>query len=80
MWRDHAAFEVTQLARFCTDLCDRLAQHHSAAAHSLVDRLPVDWVAVDTAAVVSVAEETGPASPPTMPVTCGWRGNSARIL
>ena len=29
------------------------------AAHALVDRLPVDLVAVDSAAVVGVAEETG---------------------
>jgi predicted nucleic acid-binding protein len=29
------------------------------AAHALVDRLLVDLVAVDTAAVVNVAEETG---------------------
>ena len=29
------------------------------AAHALVDRLPVDLVAVDTVAVVGVAEETG---------------------
>lgn len=50
-----------ELANIAVKKIRRHPQQRAAllAAHALVDRLPVDLVAVDTAAVVSVAEETG---------------------